>query len=200
MKTLIILIISLCLPIIQIISQEEIFLKKSKVSDVIAFEKEAYPGVIFLDQRSRLSKSFYPLADKYVTTEKPIIAYRHPLEYLPVYAEYYYTPEDSIIRLTSYEWEKDRFGNVFKKQDMFKEENKRFETYNKEYERIKLNLIDKLGKPTSSDTVARDEKGHNNVSLKTRDTVWETDDYYASLDMIFGGQTFRIRLKHYWKN
>ena len=69
-----------------------------------------------------------------------------------------------------------------------------------EYERIKLNLIDKLGKPTSSDTVARDEKGHNNVSLKTRDTVWETDDYYASLDMIFGGQTFRIRLKHYWKN
>ena len=200
MKTFLILIIGLYLPILQVVSQEEILIKKSKVSEVINFEKETYLGVIFLDQRSRLSKSFYPLANIYVTTEKPIIAYRHPIEYLPVYAEYYYSPEDSIIRLTSYNWEKDRFGNVLKKQEIWKEENKRFDTYNKEYERIKSNLIDKLGKPTSSDTVARDEKGHNNASLKVRDTTWETDEYYASLNMIFGVQTFRIRLKHYWKN
>lgn len=199
MKTLLILLIGICLPIAKLICQEDILLKKSKVSEVIAFEKDKYPGVIFLDHKSRLSKSFYPLADKYKTTEYPIIAYRHPLDYLPVYAEYYYTPEDSIIRLTSYDWEKERFGNVFKKQEMWKKEIKKFDIYNKEYERIKSNLIDKLGKPTSDDSVAREEKGTNG-SLKIRDTIWETDEYYASLDMIFGGQTYRISLQHYWKD
>lgn len=199
MKTFLILVIGLYLPIVQVASQEEILIKKSKVSDVIAFEKESYPGVVFLDRKSRLSKSFYPLADIYKTTDKPIIAYRHPIEYLPVYAEYYYTPEDSIIRLTSYDWEKDRFGNVFKKQEMYKEEIKKYDIYNKEYERIKLILISKFGKPTSSDSVAKEEDGANG-KLKIRNTAWETDNYYASLNMIFGGQTFRIRLMHYWKN
>lgn len=200
MKTFLIIIIGICLPIIQTVSQEKILIKKSEVADVIAFEKEINPRVIFLNQKSELAKSFYPLADVHETTDEPIITYRTPIDYLPIYTAYYYTPKDSIIRLTTYDWEKDRYGNYFKKQEMWKGESKKFNTYNKEYERIKSNLINKFGYPTSSDSVARDETGNNNARLKVRDTIWETEDYYASLNMIFGGQTYRIRLKLYWKN
>ena len=65
--------------------QERIWTKQSKISDVIAFEKQINPDAIFLSQNVSLSKDYYPLADKYQVTN-PIIVQRVPLEYLPVYA------------------------------------------------------------------------------------------------------------------
>lgn len=200
MKTLLTLLLILIIPIIHLVGQEKIFIEKSSVEDIIFLEQELNPNIVLLKQKSRPAKSFYPLADKYITTEYPIVILRESVDYLPLYAEYYYTAEDSIIRLTVYDWEKDRYDNLFKRMEIWKEESPKFESYNNEYMRVYSLLVNLLGEPISKDEVAKDQKGNNNMNLKIRDAVWETEDYYASLNMIFGGQTFRVRFKHYWKN
>jgi hypothetical protein len=180
-----------------LIGQERIWTKQSKISEVIAFEKEINPKAKFLDQSVSLSKDYYPLADKYSVTN-PVIVQREPLEYLPIYAEYFYTPGDSILRLASYDWEKDRYGNFFDKQKMWKEESKKFETYNSEYERIKKVLLLQLGTPSSTDTVAKTENSDRGKYF-TRETLWETENLHAELNMVFETMTYRVRLTMYWK-
>lgn len=177
--------------------QERIWTKQTKISEVIAFEKEIDPKAKFRVQNVSLSKDYYPLADKYQVAN-PVIVQREPLEYLPIYAEYYYTPGDSILRLASYDWEKDRYGNFFDKQKMWKEESKKFSTYNKEYERIKKALLIQLGIPTSSDTTAKTVNSDRGKYF-TKETLWETEDIHAELNMIFESMTYRIRLTIYWK-
>ena len=81
--------------------QERIWTKQSKISEVIAFEKEINPEAKFLSKNVQILEDYYPLAEKYVVTD-PVIVQRKPLEYLPIYAEYFYTPEDSILRLASF--------------------------------------------------------------------------------------------------
>lgn len=177
--------------------QEKIWTKQTKISEVISFEKEIDPKAKFLSQNVSLSKDYYPLADKYQVTN-PVIVQREPLEYLPIYAEYYYTPADSILRLASYDWEKNRYGNFFDKQKMWKEESNKFDTYNNEYERIKKVLLTQLGTPTSTDTIAKTVSSDRG-NYFTRETLWETNDLHAELNMIFESMTYRVRLTIYWK-
>lgn len=180
-----------------VFGQEKIWTKQTKISEVIAFEKGINPDAKFLSQNVSLSKDYYPLADKYQVTN-PVIVQREPLEYLPIYAEYFYTPEDSILRLASYDWEKGRYDNFFDKQKMWKEESKKFDTYNKEYERIKKVLLTQLGTPTSTDTTAKTVSSDRGKYF-TRSTLWETEEVHAELNMIFESMTYRVRLTIYWK-
>ncbi|MEP7236911.1 MAG: hypothetical protein ABI685_03565 [Ferruginibacter sp.] len=178
-------------------AQERIWAKQSKISEVIAFEKEINPNAKFLSQNVSLSKDYYPLAGKYQVTT-PVIIQREPLVYLPIYAEYYYTPNDSILRLASYDWEKGRYDNFFDKQKMWKEESKKLDTYNKEYERVKQVLITQLGNPNTTDSKVKEMSSEGDKYF-TRDTLWETEDLHAELNMIFGSMTYRVRLTIYWK-
>lgn len=178
--------------------QEKIWTKQTKISEVIAFEKKINLKVEFLSQNVSLSKEYYPLADKYKVTN-PVIVKREPLEYLPIYAEYFYTPGDSVLRLVSYDWEKGRYDNFFDKQKMWREEGSKFETYNKEYERIKKILLVEFGIPTSADESAKTISSESSNYLN-RNTLWETKDVHAELNMIFAKTTYRIRLTLYWKN
>ena len=178
-------------------AQEKIWTKQTKISEVIAFEKSIDPKAKFLSQNVSLSKDYYPLADKYQVAN-PVIVQREPLEYLPIYAEYYFTPGDSVLRLASYDWEKGRYDNFFDKQKMWKEESKKFDTYNEEYERIKKVLLTQLGTSNSTDTTAKTVSSDSGKYF-TRNTLWETEDVHAELNMIFESMTYRVRLTIYWK-
>ena len=178
--------------------QEQLWLKQSKLSEIINFERQINPKVEFEQHNVSLSKSYYPLADKYITAN-PLIAQRAPFDYLPLYAEYFYTQNDSILRLVSYDWEKDKYGNFFDKQKMWPKEAKKLKVYNKEYERIKSLVITKLGTPTVTDSIPQKETS-NRGEYFTRESKWETAEFYAELSMIFESMTYRIRLTLYWKN
>lgn len=177
--------------------QEKIWTKQTNISDVIAFEKGIDNKAKFLSQNVSLSKDYYPLADKYKVAN-PVIVQREPLEYLPIYAEYFFTAGDSILRLVSYDWEKGRYDNFFDKQKVWKEESKKFGIYNKEYERIKKVLLIQLGAPTSADSAAKNVRSDRG-NYFTRNTLWESEDLHAELNMIFESMTYRIRLTIYWK-
>lgn len=179
------------------LGQEKIWTKQTKIAEVVAFEKEINANARFLSQSVSLSKDYYPLADKYQVTQ-PVIVQREALEYLPLYAEYYFTPADSIVRLVSYDWEKDRYGNFFGKQKLWKEESTKFDSYNSEYERIRKLLLPQLGTPTSADTTAKAVSSDRGKYFR-RNTLWETEDIHAELNMIFESMTYRVRLTLYWK-
>lgn len=177
----------------------KIWTKQSAIDRVIEFEKSLGKKAEFLDKNVYLSKSIYPLIDKYKIA-KPIIVLREQTGFLPVYAEYFYSESDFIIRYISYDWEKDKYGNFFKQQEIWKEEGKKLKQYNSEYERIKSTLIEQLGEPTTQDKEPqKTESTSGRGDYLSRNTVWETDEYYSKLNMIFESMTYRIRWYYYWK-
>ncbi len=185
------------LSILNTFGQEKIWTRQTKLSEVILFEKEINSKPKFLNQNISLSKDYYPLFNKYKVTN-PLVIQRDPVGYLPLYAQYFYTPGDSILRLISYDWEKDEFGNFFDKQKIWEKESKKFSEYNSEYERVKGILIAQLGTSTSTDSKAKTESSDRGKYF-TRETIWETDDMHAELKMIFESMTYRVRFTLYWK-
>jgi hypothetical protein len=178
-------------------AQEKIWTKQSKLSEIIAFEKAIATQPKILNQNVSLSKDYYPLFDTYQVT-LPLIIARDPVGYLPVFAEYFYTPQDSMVRLISYDWEKEKYGNFFDKPKLWKKESKKLDTYNEEYERVRKILIGQLGTPTAADTKLK-EVSYERGSYFTRETSWETEELHAELSMIFESATYRVRLTLYWK-
>ena len=68
---------------------------------------------------------------------------------------------------------KEKYGNFFKKQEIWKEESKKLEQYNSEYENIKTTLIEQLGKPTEHDSEPQTTKSTSGRGdYFSRNTVW----------------------------
>lgn len=177
-------------------AQEQIWVGQTTISEVLTFETKINQNPRFLTKNVSLSKGFYPLADKYEVAN-PIIVQREPLGYLPLFIEYFYTPKDSVLRLITYNWEEDRYGNFFDKQKLWQEESKKLEIYNTEYERIKAIVVNKIGAPTAKDKGTKKKKSENTKYL-SRKTVWETKDFHAQLTMTFASTTQMIRFTIYW--
>lgn len=178
---------------------DKIWTLHSKIDEVITFEKSLNEQSEFIQMNSTLTKSVYPYADKYKIT-LPVIVKRQQTGFLPVYAEYYYSVPDSVLRYISYDWERDKHGNFFKKQDIWREESKKLKQYNEEYERIKSSLILQLGRPKEEDKELQKVKSNDSRGdYFTRKSTWETNEYHADLDMIFESMTYRIRMNYYWK-
>jgi hypothetical protein len=180
-------------------SKSEIWTEKSTVQKAVEFEKSLSSEYEILEQNVSLSKSVFPLLEEYQIA-KPFIVKRKQTGFLPIYAEYFYSEQDSILRYVSYDWEKDRYGNFFKKQEIWKEESTKMDKYNQEYEKIKAELILKFGQPREQDAIPQTtESTSGRGDYLSRNTVWETEEFYAELNMIFESMTYRIRLNYYWK-
>lgn len=179
--------------------KDEIWTEQCKIQKVIDYEKALSSKSEFLEMNVTLSRSIYPLSDQYKTA-KPIIVKREQTGFLPLYAEYFYSESDSILRFISYDWERDKYGNFFKKQEIWNEESKKLKKYNREYERIKSNLVTQFGKPTIEDKEPKKVKSTSDRGdYLTRNTNWETESYHAELSLIFESMTYRIRMNYYWK-
>ena len=177
----------------------KIWTQQTKVNNAIDFEKSINKKISSLEMNVSLSKSIYPLVDTY-RLANPVIIQRRKTGFLPLYAEYFYSEPDSIIRYISYDWEKDKYGNFFKKQEIWNGQSKKLKEYNSEYEKIKSNLIVQLGEPTTHDTEPqKTESSSGKDDYLSRNTVWETDNYYSKFNMIFEATTYRIRWYYYWK-
>ena len=180
-------------------SKSEIWTEKSTVQKAVEYEKSLSSEYEILEQNVSLSKSVFPQLDEYQIA-KPFIVKRKQTGFLPIYAEYFFSEQDSILRYVSYDWERDRYGNFFKKQETWKEESTKLDGYNQEYEKIKAELILKFGQPNEQDTKPQTtESTSGRGDYLSRNTVWETEEFYAKLNMIFESMTYRIRLNYYWK-
>lgn len=177
----------------------KIWTQQTTIDEAINFEKSLNKKIKFLKMNVSLSRSIFPLIDKYKIA-KPIIVQREQAGFLPLYAEYFYSEPDSIIRYISYDWEKEKYGNFFKKQEIWKDESKKLKEYNSEYEKIKSVLIKHLGEPSTQDKEPqKTESVSGRGDYLSRNTVWETEEHYSKLNMIFESMTYRIRWYYYWK-
>ena len=143
-------------------NQAYIWTKQTHIKEAINFENSISDDIELLNQNVTLSKSIFPLVENYEMAN-PIIVKRNVSGDLPVYAEYFYSIPDSTIRYVSYDWEIEKYGNYFKKREIWKEESTQLEKYNSKYEKIKSELISKLGNQLSR---IPNQKLHNQNMVK----------------------------------
>ena len=173
--------------------------KQSKIEEVRNFESQLNPNSEFLNQNVSLSESIYPRVKEFEMAN-PLIVKREKEGLLPVYVEYFYSKPDSVIRYVSYDWENNRYGNYFDRKKDWELQSKKLAEYNAEYDRIKKQLTSKFGQPMEQDSQPQEVKSEDGrPSYLLRNTIWESDERFMKLNMIFGASTYRIRLYYYWK-
>ena len=173
--------------------------KQSKIEEVRNFESQLNPNSEFLNQNVSLSESIYPRVKEFEMAN-PLIVKREKEGLLPVYVEYFYSKPDSVIRYVSYDWENNRYGNYFDRKKDWELQSKKLAEYNAEYDRIKKQLTSKFGQPMEQDSHPQEVKSEDGrPSYLLRNTIWESDERFMKLNMIFGASTYRIRLYYYWK-
>lgn len=176
----------------------DIWTEQTSVQAAYDFEMSLGIKNELIDQSVGLSKGVYPNLLKYKIAQ-PIIVKRDMGDNLPIYAEYFFSEEDSILRYVSYDWEKEKYGNLFEKEVIWKKEANKLELYNNQYEEIKSQLIETFGQPSKQDTQPQTTKSQwSNEDYLSRNTIWETNEIHANLNMVFAANTYRIRLNYYW--
>ncbi len=173
--------------------------KQTKVEEVKEFESKLNPDSEFLEMNVSLSESIFPRVKEF-DMSKPLIVRREKTNLSPIYAEYFYSKPDSILRYVSYDWENNRYGNYNDKKKDWEKQSTKLPEYNAEYERIKKQLIKEFGQPIKQDNEPQETKSnYGGPDYLSRNTMWESDKKFMKLNMIFGASTYRIRLYYYWK-
>ncbi len=145
---------------------------------------ELDPDAKSLSYNVSLSKEYYPLADRYQTAN-PIIVQRKAVGKLPVYAEYFYTPQDSLLHLVSYDWEMARYADLKEVLESRKEQSGKLEIYLGEYVCIREQLIKTFGKPNQVDEKPKTVP-FEGQSYFNQNTLWETDAVHTILVWYLG--------------
>ncbi|QIL41541.1 hypothetical protein G7074_21105 [Pedobacter sp. HDW13] len=101
----------------------------------------------------------------------------------------------TLSTLISYDWEVERYANLNQMLANRKTESAKLENYSKEYLRIRKQLIKQFGKADEQPKFLNDE----GTKYLNQDTLWESEEVHANLNMIFCASTQRIRLTLYWK-
>lgn len=177
----------------------KIWTEKSKVGAIVEFERAINEDLNILGKNVSVSKSTFPYVEEY-ELGNPLIIERASSNNLPIYAEYFFSKPDSLVRFISYNWEIDRYGNYDDKKEVWKREAKKLDLYNQKYHDIKVVLIDKLGTPSEQDFEPQRTKSQWDDSYYwSRRTTWENELIISSLSLVFAANTYRIRWNYYWK-
>lgn len=181
--------------------QEKLWVNQTKVNDAMKFESQLNPEAKFFNQNISMSSDYYPYLEKY-PLQNPVVVQRSAVNYLPLSVEYFFSEKDSLLRIVSFNWEVNRHNKSIQELAKgWKDENKKLDIYNKEYERIKKNMIQIFGSANSDDQEPKSVKSPwGSDTYLSRKTVWDNVDLHAQLDLIFADNTHRVRLTYYWKD
>ncbi|RKO68390.1 hypothetical protein D7322_27305 [Sphingobacterium puteale] len=182
--------------------QEKLWVNQTKVNEAMKFESQLNPDAKFLNPNIFMSSDYYPYLEKHPLLN-PVVVERSALDYLPLSVEYFFSEKDSLLRIVSCDWEVNRYNNKSMQElaKDWKDENKQLDIYNKEYERIKKNMIQTFGQTSADDQEPKSvQSSWGSGTYLSRKTVWDNKDLHAQLDLIFSDNTHRIRLTYYWKD
>ncbi len=178
-------------------NRNNFWIDQSKIYEVVKFEKTLNNNIEIIEQKVFLSSSVFPKADE-LDLDLPLIVKREG-KFIPLYAEYFFTSEDSILQYVSYSWEHERFSSYQVKQNLWKLESDKLTQYDSAYQKIKEDLIEVLSLPMIEDKELQKVINENGVEVYSREAIWEDEKTKSKLKLFFGDQTFRIRWSHYWK-
>ena len=175
---------------------------QKKVKDITLIEK-SFKSSKRETRKVTISDDFFPGATKY-DLEFPITFDRRDNQFNPFsVVQYYYTANDSLVRLIVYDWDKTQIiNNFFDLQKELKNESKRLTEYNAKYDELLKNITDKLGRPISGEGKEKEIKDGQSSYIE-RKSKWTSYNCTVELNMIFTTDnrtmgTFRIRTKIYW--
>ena len=175
---------------------------QKKVKDITTIER-LFKSRKRETRKATVSDDFFPGATKY-DLEFPITFDRRDDQFSPFsVVQYYYTGNDSLVRLIVYDWDKTQIiSNFFDLQKELKNEAKRLKEYNAKYDELLKSITDKIGKPNSGDGKVQEIKDGKSSYIE-RKGKWTSDNCTVELNMIFTTDnrtmgTFRIRTKIYW--
>lgn len=176
---------------------EPLYLKKSKTTEVIKLEKSINSEVIN-EGTKPLTKTMVQENGQFVEklNPRPLLFLRKSNWLIPLYTEYWYNLEDSVINGIYYDWDKYK-GLLLLGRPNGSDKVITAEDLNKEYEKIRTLVIKDFKKPTSEDDSLKTEKSFSNPGkfLYKRAAEWKFDDYTINLSLMFSEKkTERIRL------
>ncbi|WP_299444268.1 hypothetical protein [uncultured Aquimarina sp.] len=150
-----------------------------------------------------VSDDYFPNADKF-NLAQPKVFNRTKANSIPIQVHYYYTKEDNVVRLITYDW--DTKNSMESIDDLLKKENDqsgKFDDYNKKFDEISKIISKHLSKPEPNQgkIIKKKEEGYG--EWLERKIVWQTEKCNTELIMIwtegadeFG--TYQITTKIYW--
>jgi hypothetical protein len=139
-----------------------------------------------------LSREMYPGQDS-LPVGQPARFTRSDVGRVPLTAEYFFTAQDSIVRFISYDRDRARDLPLPRLFAVLRAEAGRRAEYESEFERVAAEVTAALGAPASFDSVST-EHASNGRSYVSRDAEWRAAQTTARLSLIFGANTYRVRL------
>lgn len=199
MKTILLTFVSLISH--PLLCQQYFLFDKKQVDEIDKIEA-AFNSLKLDTKRIYVSEDFYPLAERH-EVEFPISFLRTGDTLVNTcLVEYFYTAQDSKIRLIVYDWDETRKTDFIRERtNIMKTERLRFEDYNNKYDQLFEIISAKLGTPLKNNKIK--DVVSTNSKYKERSTIWKKDDLNVEAQLLFTTSdnelgTFLVRVKMYW--
>lgn len=177
--------------------EEELFLQKG--SNVSFFEEnEKLISSINEERKNGKLIKIVPDAST-LNLDNSLVSLRKKIVNLPLKTRYYYHPEDSIVDVVIYEWNKAFEAKDFTELEEIQKKNTKFhKLYVEKFNLISAYLSSIYGDPSEGDGQIREEEFINGFSRWYSIYKWkvEADVYELELSLI-PNSSYRVRLKVY---
>ncbi|MBK7967901.1 MAG: hypothetical protein IPK08_02670 [Bacteroidetes bacterium] len=120
---------------------------------------------------------------------------RPQIGYLPLLVSYTFDSISRNVKEIYYDWEFERESKDYAtKEKMWEREQGKLETYSKEYERIKKDLILALQLSNCDSDELNKKDGANGSEYWRRECIWQLSNSEIEIYMIYASNTIRVRV------
>ncbi len=120
---------------------------------------------------------------------------RPQIGYLPLLVSYTFDSISRNVKEIYYDWEFERESKDYAtKEKMWEREQGKLETYSKEYERIKKDLILALQLSNCDSDELNKKDGANGSEYWRRKCIWQLSNSEIEIYMIYASNTIRVRV------
>jgi hypothetical protein len=173
------------------------------IKDAFTIEKNLNSELYKNTAKVYISKEYIPNADKIMNDLAfPYVFFRNDSSFIrPPFVEYFFSKKDSSVKIIEYTWDKVQW-KMYKNDDSNdKVTESEKTTYYSKFDNLIAKLTDLLGEHTGNDGKEQ-YKGEGFDKYITRELVWEKNNLYVRLWMIWTGRsssnTNRIRITVTW--
>lgn len=175
------------------------------IKQIPKIEKALRSKQLQVESQTFLSADYFPGADNPLISPYPLIFIRKDKSFEPtpdVEVSYFFTENDSLTRLISYNWSPNKTGtdlaNIQSHADMLTE-------YTNKYDQVFDQLTNTLGEPTDHDLNIKKVEKKDYGQWLEKSAKWKKGNVTTELKMVFTQNkdkvgTQRIRVKIFWNN
>lgn len=177
--------------------EEELFLQKG--SPVSFFEdNEKFISTVNEERKNGRLIKIVPKADE-LNLSYSLVSLRNKVVNLPLKTRYYYHPEDSIVDVIVYEWNKAFEAKDFSELEKIQQKNTKYhKIYVEKFNLMAAYISSIYGEPIEGDGQIREEEFLNGFSRWYSEYKWSVQGATYDLELsLIPNSSYRVRLKVY---